>query len=278
MVIQEQETGPYGGYRYGGVLCYLGSGYLFDFYRGDLVEVGGNGFNYFGLDQINPHNANAVNLVAFGADLPPAERANTRVLGDDVYDDDGTKRQGEAYESVWVKTYVSEVLGTGDFLEYWVSDTGAWADSLEVQPNQELTYVPMVADVLQAEGYMDYDFGDYILRPIGDEFLYFTATGVEDVPTVEAAGGFTAVYPNPFNPATKLEFVLNRDNLTQLNIYNIRGELVRSLVNEALPLGSYTLTWDGRDAEGQGVASGQYFARLRIGAEVMQVRKLSLVK
>ena len=43
-------------------------------------------------------------------------------------------------------------------------------------------------------------------------------------------------------------------------------------------MGSYQLTWDGRNTDGQSVASGQYFARLRIGKTVMQVRKLSLVK
>ncbi len=279
MIVQEQETGPYGGYRYGAVVSRLGSGYATSYYRGDLVDIGGTGDNYFGLDQIAPHNANAVNVLAFGVALPPAERATTQVLADDS-NEDGTPRRGEAYENVWVKTYVAEILGVGTFspAEYWISDTGAWADSLEVQPNQELTYVPMVADVLQAEGYLDYSYSDYVVRPIGDEYIYFTATGVEDIPTVEAAGGFVSVYPNPFNPATKIEFVLNRDNLTQLNIYNIKGELVRSLVNESLPTGTYAMTWDGRNAEGMGVASGQYFARLRIGAEVMQVRKLSLIK
>jgi hypothetical protein len=279
IVVQEMETGPYGGYRYGAVLSYLGSGYAEDLYRGDLVEIGGSGFNFNGLDQINPHNANAINLVAFGMQLPPAERATTGVLADDSAPDvDGTPRLGEAYESVWVKTFVSTVLGVGEFENYWISDTGAWADSLEVQPNQTLTYIPTVGDVLQVEGYVDYTFGDYQLRPLGDEYLYFEATGIDDTPNLASAGGFTGVYPNPFNPATNIEFVLGRDELTQLNIYNLRGELVRSLVNERLPHGTYTLSWDGRNQEGMTVASGPYFARLRIGTEVMQVRKLSLVK
>ena len=78
---------------------------------------------------------NAVNLVAFGAELPEPERATTRVLADDSIDD-GTPRLGEPYETVWVKSYVSEVLGVDDLTPpipdaYYISDTGAWADSLE---------------------------------------------------------------------------------------------------------------------------------------------------
>ena len=73
--------------------------------------------------------------------------------------------------------------------------------------------------------------------------------------------------------------MLTRDNLAQLNIYNIKGELVRSLVNGRLAGGQeYAFAWDGTDARGQQVASGTYFARLRIGTEVLQVRKLQLVK
>ena len=64
----------------------------------------------------------------------------------------------------------------------------------------------------------------------------------------------------------------------QLNVYDIRGQKVRTLVEDRLPRSEYTLIWDGTDDAGQTVSSGTYFARLRIGAEVMQVRKLSLVK
>jgi len=276
-VVQAQEEGPYGGYAYGGVLVYEGTA-AYEYFRGDVVEIGGYGQEYFGLSEIEPHNGDAVNLVAFGAELPPASRVSTRVLADDTLED-GNGILGEAWESVWVRTFAAQVVDTLGFGEFIVSDTGARADSVEVDPEVALTYMPTIGDVLFVEGYMDYAFGAFQITPIADEFIEVTGwTGAEDTPTIMAAGGFESVYPNPFNPATTLNFVLNRGKLTQLNIYNLRGELVRSLVNERLPMGSYSLTWDGRDAEGQSVASGAYFARLRIGKEVMQVRKLSLIK
>jgi hypothetical protein len=276
-IIQEQNEGPYDGYAYGAVLVYEGTA-MFEYYRGDLVEIGGYGNEYYGLTEMEPHNGMAVNLLAFGSELPAASRVRTRILADDNLTD-GDGKFGEAWESVWVKTWAAQVVDTLGYGEYIISDTGARADSVEVDPAVELTYLPTIGDVLLIEGYMDYSFGAFQVTPVADE--YVTLTGmvpVEDTPNVQPAGGFTSVYPNPFNPATKIEFVVNRGDLAQLNIYNIRGELVRSLVNEQLPMGTYTLTWDGRDADGQSVASGQYFARLRIGKSVMQVRKLSLVK
>ena len=87
-----------------------------------------------------------------------------------------------------------------------------------------------------------------------------------------------SVAPNPFNPSTEIKFAVNRDNLVQLNVYNIRGEKVRTLVQDNLPMNEYTFVWDGKTDNGQTVSSGHYFARLRIGAEVTQVRKMALIK
>ncbi len=125
---------------------------------------------------------------------------------------------------------------------------------------------------------MDYN-GKYMLRPVRDEDIVSGITGVGDTtPQVLPAGGFVGVSPNPFNPRTEIEFVLTRPNLAQLNVYNLRGQLVRSLANGHLEAGTYTLVWDGTDDAGSRMGSGTYFARLRIGAEVMQVQKLTLVK
>lgn len=278
-IVQEPETGPYGGYAFGAVLVYEGSA-AGEYYRGDVVEMGGYGNEYFGITEMEPYNGDAINLISFGNELPEPARVNTRALADELPSmEDGDGRLGEAWESVWVKTYASVVVDTLGFGEYIIADTGARADSLVVDPAIELTYQPTIGDVIFVEGYMDYAFGEFQITPIADQYITLTDwVPVEDTPTITEVGGFESVYPNPFNPATNIKFVLNRDELTQLNIYNLRGQLVRTLVNERMPQGQYTLTWDGRDADGQTLASGQYFARLRIGAEVMQVRKLSLVK
>lgn len=260
-------------YAFGGVLVYETTG-SYAYYRGDKVEIGGSCSEYFGMTEMVPNNPDAVYLTAFGQALPPAPTVHTRVLADDV------THLGEAWEAVWVKTGYSAVLDTLGYGNFTISDTGAQADSLEVDPTVALTYLPTAGDVVTVESFMEYSYGDFVIRPFEDQFMVLTdISGVDDnVPTILPAGGFHSVAPNPFNPATKIRFVVNRPNLVQLNVYDIRGQKVRTLIEDRLPQSEYTLTWDGTDDAGQTVSSGTYFARLRIGAEVMQVRKLSLVK
>ncbi len=69
-------------------------------------------------------------------------------------------------------------------------------------------------------------------------------------------------YPNPFNPSTTIRFDLALSGKVQLNVYNLRGQLVRQLVNEELGAGMHRVVWDGRDSHQRSVASGIYFLRL----------------
>ncbi|MBN2093481.1 T9SS type A sorting domain-containing protein [candidate division KSB1 bacterium] len=72
-------------------------------------------------------------------------------------------------------------------------------------------------------------------------------------------------YPNPFNPATTITFSLAEDEFTQILIYNIRGELVRTLAEEKKAPGKYSLVWDGRDNNGCSLSSGIYFIQMHAG-------------
>lgn len=84
-------------------------------------------------------------------------------------------------------------------------------------------------------------------------------------------------YPNPFNPSTEISFALPNLSNVELSIYNILGQNVRVLVDEQMPAGNYTVTWDGRNSSGNTVASGVYFYRVttQFGAET---RKMLMLK
>lgn len=84
-------------------------------------------------------------------------------------------------------------------------------------------------------------------------------------------------YPNPFNPSTKIEFSLPERAGVRLDIYNIRGERVKRLVDETLPSGHWSITWNGEDDKGSQVASGIYFYRLKT-LHYTQTRKMVLVR
>ncbi len=71
-------------------------------------------------------------------------------------------------------------------------------------------------------------------------------------------------YPNPFNPTTIIKFTLPRAAKVRLEIFNILGQRVRTLVNGKLPAGVRQVLWDGTDDAGQSVASGIYFYRITI--------------
>ncbi len=282
-LVQEAAVNPAtSSYAFGGVLVYEGSSNFVDqFYPGDEVRIGGMCDEYNSLTEMIPHSNVAVNLVSFPNDLPPATVVATRTLADDYLSDvDGNGRMAEAWESVWVKTMQSVVVDTTAYDDWLISDTGARADSLVVNPIAALAYEPVINDILEVEGFLNYYYGDYELVPVSDAYIsYFGVAPVDDVlPDVKQAGGFTAIAPNPFNPVTKISFKLNKDNLVQLNVYDIRGHKVKTLHAGAIPANEYTFSWDGTTDDGAGVASGTYFARLRIGTEVMQVKKMQLVK
>ena len=85
--------------------------------------------------------------------------------------------------------------------------------------------------------------------------------------------------PNPFNPATTISFSIPEGQSARvvLNVYDIRGKLVRNLVNETRESGTYTVYWNGTDNNGSSIASGVYFYRMNAG-EFSQTRKMVMLK
>jgi hypothetical protein len=84
-------------------------------------------------------------------------------------------------------------------------------------------------------------------------------------------------YPNPFNPSTKLAFELIAPSHARLEIFDVAGRHVVTLLNGQAPGGRHVITWDGRDNRGRTQASGAYFCRLTAGG-VTQTRPLTMLK
>lgn len=89
--------------------------------------------------------------------------------------------------------------------------------------------------------------------------------------------GIDSIYPNPFNPTTTISFTLSSNDLVDMNVYNIRGQKVRSLLHEARTAGKHSIVWDGKDDKGQTVASGVYYLRMEAN-DTRVNRKLTLIK
>ncbi|MAE70910.1 MAG: hypothetical protein CME06_10635 [Gemmatimonadetes bacterium] len=83
--------------------------------------------------------------------------------------------------------------------------------------------------------------------------------------------------PNPFNPRTELRFHLERTGPVRLVIHDLRGAVVRMLVNRTVRAGDHAVAWDGGNSSGAAVASGMYIARIETAGAVEE-RRLVLVR
>ncbi len=84
-------------------------------------------------------------------------------------------------------------------------------------------------------------------------------------------------YPNPFNPETTISFNNPQNGKVSLTIYNIKGQLVNTLLDEEISAGPHSLVWHGKDNSGKSVASGIYFTRIKTDKST-QIKKMILMK
>ena len=102
---------------------------------------------------------------------------------------------------------------------------------------------------------------------------FYEITVSADDPAAPAMSGIQGVWPNPFSAKTSISLYLKDGGAYSLDIYNVRGELVRRFVGQAK--GPVELVWDAKDSKGRTLASGIYLIRFAQG-ELRQTRKLVL--
>lgn len=146
-----------------------------------------------------------------------------------------------------------------------------------VQDSEETTY----HEVLTLEGQYKY----YIV------VKYYNVDGTPSpilnipYPFVEIAGSeipglvtkLNHNYPNPFNPSTTISFSLAKPAKTALTIYNLKGQIVKHLINGELNGGNYNIVWDGKDEKDRSVSTGVYFYRL-VSGNYQCTQKMLLMK
>lgn len=99
--------------------------------------------------------------------------------------------------------------------------------------------------------------------------------------TVPKGFGLLPNYPNPFNPTTQISYVVPTRGTIELGVYNIAGQLVRTLQHTNLPPGRYTMPWNGDSKTGASVASGIYIVRLVLtanGRSWVDSRKMTVLQ
>lgn len=101
-----------------------------------------------------------------------------------------------------------------------------------------------------------------------------TTDGTPEIPVVN---GFSSIYPNPFNPSTRIRYGLEQKSDYSLKVYNLKGQVVRTLELGSKDKGYYTADWNGRDDNNSACSSGVYFFVLQAGTQSFS-RKAILAK
>jgi len=116
--------------------------------------------------------------------------------------------------------------------------------------------------------------------PLVYQFSFNTADNVgvdpdDQLPVTGASLGQN--YPNPFNPTTSIAFELNENGHVSIEIYNLKGERIKTLINGEMEAGNFSVTWNGTDSDGKNVTSGIFFYKMRSG-KYTSTKKMILMK
>jgi hypothetical protein len=238
------------------------------FVRGDDIIVCGEVEEYFGETQIALHFPEAAVYLRPGGP-PYATPIATPELQNVI--------TGEKYEGVLVYAADAtvEVADLG-FGEWAIQNTGSASDTCRVDDRADYDYVPTEGDNVYVHGITTFSFGNYKMEPRGNEDIVVNPTGVDDG-VVEQRFALAQNVPNPFNPKTTIAFSLAEAGGVTLEVYDVTGRRIASLVSGWLGAGPHHVVWDGTTDTGEKAASGVYFYKLATGEDRVS-RKMVLLK
>ncbi len=107
--------------------------------------------------------------------------------------------------------------------------------------------------------------------------LGWTPLAVEATDGMPTEFGLNQNYPNPFNPTTSISFSMPKDGHVLLQVYDVTGALVKTLVDQTMRAGNMQAAWDGTNLSGNKVASGVYLYRMAAG-DFVAAKKMVLMK
>jgi len=169
--------------------------------------------------------------------------------------------------SLAIDHYESILLNNPSFQDscYAVIDLGDTYLESNLRSSGQLTqYIPVSYEIHQLNR-------ETLLNSIAN--LYMTGNSTGSTPPIQLLGN----YPNPFNPSTTIRFQMKADSNVKVDIFNIRGQKVTTLLNESRPAGLNSVIWDGRDSKKSPVSSGVYFYRIE-SSNYSKTAKMLLLK
>ena len=250
-----------------GIMVYDRTGTV-AFERGDYLVICGEVEEYYGNTQIALHFPEAAQLTAVKGDEVAPVSIATGMLQNVV--------SAEQYESVFVHaedcTVYDEDMGFGE----WAISNGTASDTCRVDNYAEYDYVPVSGDNVYVRGVVSYVFGNYKIEPRGNEDIAVNPAGVSD-DQFGGKFGLAQNTPNPFNPKTTIAFNLTAPGDVTLEIYDVAGRRVATLLDRHMSAGAHVAQWDGKTGDGERAASGVYFYKLAADDQKIS-KKMVLLK
>tara|TARA_B100001964_G_scaffold133165_1_gene147083 strand:- start:889 stop:2958 length:2070 start_codon:yes stop_codon:yes gene_type:complete len=249
--------------EWAGMFIYIDKGYSAPSV-GDLVILKGDIAEYYGMTEMK--NISSTTILSSGNEIEPVKLNAALISG-------SCSEWAEKYEGMLVRLVDVLVSQTADENGHWiVSDiTGSVIIDSYLYvgdfPKPELrTHYTSIT------GIVHYTYGEYKLMPRNSNDFNAPFAAVKEIPE-----NFEMMinYPNPFNPTTIIEFSIKESNFVQLDVIDIHGRNVATLIS-GIPL-SKKLIWNGKNDLGQMVPAGIYFARLKTSSTVM-TQKMILLK
>ena len=190
-------------------------------------------------------------------------------------------------------SYDPQVLAyVGARVENGILGAGEFAEGQLVSNKDGLLSLAAYGDVA-AEGDLGLNLVFRSLREIEDSYIDIVDAQVRDdsyrlntlatpvsvrIQTRPEVYALRNNYPNPFNPETTLKYDLPEAGDVKLEVYNMLGQVVSTLVNEHQAAGRYAIQWDATNDNGQSMSSGVYFYRVQVGDQFADIKKMLLLK
>jgi hypothetical protein len=229
---------------------------VFSSARGYMGEFFDNVNNYADATPVTP-NATGINFALTIANPGP------RLLGGYILSlTDGIAEGSIVYASI-----------DGAIVGVTVADIDGYYTFEGIEPG---SYDVSVVSVY-GDGQVDQPV-DAVLSDVGNANVILNATSIgNDTPQIPTVSSLAQNYPNPFNAQTMISFNLATSGRVELDIYNMIGQKIVTLVDGSYNPGTYNVIWNGRDAAGSTVSSGIYYYRLKTDAKT-ETMKMTLLK
>jgi hypothetical protein len=227
--------------------------------RGDDVTVTGTVVETEGLTEIA--EISEISVHGSGHPVPLPE-----VLGPGVID------ASESYEGVLVRAENATVVDAGDPTNWQVASDG----TCRVGRWGAYFYMPVLGDRLHITGVVGALAESHKLQPRDDADIEAVSSAVDSL-GLPAIVSLSQNRPNPFHRSTAIAFALPAAGDVELRVFNVNGQLVRTLIDGKQAAGYWRVNWDGRDNGGRQLPSGVYFCSLKAGGKAFS-RQMSLLK